>query len=510
MLPPQHLLAAPAALFFVASLAVAADRRIEGTVKAVDAERSTVTITTRSGRSTKDETLDVVKKARVTVNGQPAPLKDVRRGQQAVAVFNAELEVVTRLDANGEGIAPLVPEITVVNELPEPDGHHTGPWPSADGLTLYWKTQPGLANASAWIWSARRSSKDALFEDARRLVPGSDMTATADGLELILLQGDSVWVTTRPAIDAAFVRPRKIAELQGHGFLSVPCLSGDDLVLYLDRALPDQPAAPVKFVRANRRAKWTGPTPVKLAVPLGKGVRFFSVTLDGSRAFCLLFDWTPGRPADPNRNEVVMMRAERAGFGRPEVIRVGGEPLRGIFPRYVAATNELFFARAPAEGQRAEIAVIRNFDPDAIEAAPVAPAAASKPARPDRELLQGRWVSVSETLGGKPLTPEQIRDMNKRLEVKRDQLVIRRTGLGGRFGVYEGTIRLDPTASPKSFDWDGKTPDGAPESWRGIYQLEGDLLRLGYVGASSGEPRPAELRSDQGTSRRLVVFKRER
>jgi hypothetical protein len=59
-------------------------------------------------------TLDVVKKAKITVSGQPATLKDVRRGQKAVAVFNTELEVVTRLAATGEGVAPLVPEITVL------------------------------------------------------------------------------------------------------------------------------------------------------------------------------------------------------------------------------------------------------------------------------------------------------------------------------------------------------------------------------------------------------------
>jgi uncharacterized protein (TIGR03067 family) len=100
--------------------------------------------------------------------------------------------------------------------------------------------------------------------------------------------------------------------------------------------------------------------------------------------------------------------------------------------------------------------------------------------------------------------------MNKRLEVRGDRFVIRRTGLGGKFGVYDGAIRLDPTASPKSFDWEGKTPDGTGEGWRSIYQLDGDSLRPCYVGASSGEPRPTELRSDQGNTRRLVVFKRER
>lgn len=506
MLPPQRVLPTTIALFLMASLAIAADRRIEGTVKAVDAEKSTVIITTWSGATAKDETLDVVKKAKVTINGQPATLKDVRRGQKAVAIFNADLEVVTKLDATGEGAVALVPEITVVNELPEPEGHHTGPWPSADGLTLYWKTQPGFGNANAWIWSAKRKSKDAFFEDAKRLVPGSDMTASADGLELILLQSDSIWVTTRPAIDAAFARPRKVAELQGHGFLSVPCLSGDDLVLYLDRALPNQPAAPVKFTRPKRGATWTGPTPVKLAVPAGKGVRFFSVTPDGSRAFCLLFDWTPGRPSDPNRNEIVTMRAEGAGFGRPDVIRVAGEPLRGIFPRYVPATNELFFARSPAEGQRAEIVLVRNFDPDAIEPAPVS---AVKPARPDWESLLGDWVAISEETGGKRLAPEEIKTRNRRLSVKGDRMVMKRLDFGGKYGVYDGTFRLDPSSEPKIFSWSGKDPQGATVEFHGIYQLEGDQFRVCWVRATPDTKRPDRFEAPTGSRNVLLVFKRE-
>src|SRR6476646_2293899 len=113
------------------ALAQAADRRSEGVVKAVDADKSSVTLATQAGAMPKDETLDVVKKARVTVNGLPASLKDVRSGQKAVAVLNTELEVVTKLDAAGEGVAPLVPEVTVVNELPGPDGPHVGPWVSA-------------------------------------------------------------------------------------------------------------------------------------------------------------------------------------------------------------------------------------------------------------------------------------------------------------------------------------------------------------------------------------------
>lgn len=483
------------------------DRRIEGTVKAVDAEKSTVTLTTKDRTAAKDETLDVVKKARITVNGGPAALKDVRRGQQAVATFNTELEVVTKLDATGEGVAPLVPETTFLNELPEADVDHTGPWPTADGLTLYWKTRPRSGGGQSWIWSARRKTKDGLFEDARRLVPGSDMTVSADGLEMVLLQGVNLWATTRPSVDAAFIRPQKVAEFQDHGFISVPCLSGNDLVLYADRFFPNQPVGPVKSTRANRRAKWSAPVPVKVAIPAGKRARFFSVTPDGSRAFCVLFDVGPVQPnGNPPRVTGVLatMRAQGDGFSRPEVIKVNGEVLRGIFPRYVAATNELFYVRQE-EGKPAGIALVRDFDPDAIETTPVA---AARPTRPDREAIQGEWALVSETIAGNPLTPEQIGQLNKVLSIRGNRLRMSRTGLAGQFRTYDGTFRLDPTAQPRAFDWSGKRSDGAVEGWKGVYQLDGDVLRLCYVDASDGKPRPTEVRSTRESGGYLGEFKR--
>ncbi len=506
---PSLLLATAHGMALVASIAVAADRRIEGTVKAVDAERLAVTLTTTAGAATKDQRLDVLRKAKVTVDGRDAALGDVRRGQRAIAVFNDELEVVTRLDATGEGVAPMVPEVAVLNELPEPDLHRTGPWPTADGLTLYWKTQPVAGGGQAWIWSARRTSKDALFQDAKRLLPGSDMTVAADGLEMILLQGANLWSTSRPSIDAAFARPRQLAEFDGQGFISVPCLVGDDLTLYADRFFKGQPVAPVRSTRASRRAQWGSPTAVEVPLPAGKRARFFTVTPDGSRAFCVLFEVTPDQPGGParlNRSELATMRAEGNGFGRPVVIRLNGEPLRGIFPRYVPATNELFYVRQE-EDRPAEIVVVRNFDPEAIEAAPQP--AATAPARPDREAIQGRWAAASEQVGGALLSPEQIRQMNKRLEVRGERFVIRRVGLGGKFGVYDGTFRLDPKADPKTFDWTGKGPAGATEL-RGIYELEGDTLRLCYVEAASGAARPTELRSTEGSQRILIVLDRER
>jgi uncharacterized protein (TIGR03067 family) len=492
------------------SLAGAEERRIDGTVKAVDAEKSTITLGMKARAETKDETLDVLRKAKIKANGQTATLKDLRRGQRVVAVFDDKLEVVTRLEVTGEGIAPMVPEITIVNELPEPNGHHTGPWPSADGLTLYWKTQPGLRSDNAWIWSAHRKSKDGFFEDGKRLVPGSDMTVTADGLEMILVQGESLWVTSRPSIGAAFVRPRKVPELQGHGFLCVPCLSRDDLILYADRILPGQPVAPVKFTRANRRAKWGAPTAVKIALPADKAVRFFSVTPDGSRAFGLLIDSRaepPGRALQRSRNEIVTMRAEQSGFGRPVAIRIDGEPLQGIFPRYVPATNELFFARSLEEGKPAVIVLVRNFDPDTVETIAVAEKA-QNPTRGDLDALQGRWISVFEENEGKQLASRELKSMNKVLTVNGNRLTIRRMSDDGQVRSYDGTFRLEPLTVPRQLDWAGTGPRGADIEIRAIYELKGDTLRWCHIVTGQGLERPDAFEAPPGSRRVSNVFKR--
>jgi hypothetical protein len=113
---------------------LAANRRVEGEVKAVHAEKSTITLA-KDGAEAKDETLNVAKMAKLTVNGKAAALKDVRRGLRAVAVVDDELEVVKALDATGEGAAPFAPGITSVDELPNADLDYTGPWPTDDGLT---------------------------------------------------------------------------------------------------------------------------------------------------------------------------------------------------------------------------------------------------------------------------------------------------------------------------------------------------------------------------------------
>lgn len=149
--------------------AAAAEERVEGMVQAVSAEKQTLTVLVAG----KERTFDVLKKARIKVNGKEASLPGVRKGQKVVLLYNPELEVVAGIEATGDAAAD--PELVALKELPA--GQNSGPWPSPDGLTLYWQSNmPG--ERQRWIWCAERKDRDSLFEKPRKLVPGNDPTAS--------------------------------------------------------------------------------------------------------------------------------------------------------------------------------------------------------------------------------------------------------------------------------------------------------------------------------------------
>ena len=66
----------------------------------------------------------------------------------------------------------------------------------------------------------------------------------------------------------------------------------------------------------------------------------------------------------------------------------------------------------------------------------------------------------------------------------------------------DGSITTDTTRNPKTFDAQGSSKEGAKLNWCGIYEFEGDTLKL-----CIGEPgaRPKEFKSNPAT---LWVLKR--
>jgi uncharacterized protein (TIGR03067 family) len=121
----------------------------------------------------------------------------------------------------------------------------------------------------------------------------------------------------------------------------------------------------------------------------------------------------------------------------------------------------------------------------------------------DRAILQGRWYAVSEGSAGE----EAIIAMNKIMDATGDRMRIERTHKGKR-GVYDGTFRLEPTATPKRFDWEGTAVGGQVEL-HGIYELTEDTFKVCYMIVPKGATytRPNDY-STPGNSRVNITFKR--
>ncbi len=121
----------------------------------------------------------------------------------------------------------------------------------------------------------------------------------------------------------------------------------------------------------------------------------------------------------------------------------------------------------------------------------------------DMKVLQGDWLCIMEELGGQPYTKEKVKEMNKRMNVDKNSMIIKRV-IGGKSGTYEGKFELDPTTKPKKFDFTGKGPAGAKIEWKGIYELTENEFKVIYVGNGL---RPKEFKGAGGI---YVQFKREK
>ena len=121
----------------------------------------------------------------------------------------------------------------------------------------------------------------------------------------------------------------------------------------------------------------------------------------------------------------------------------------------------------------------------------------------DMKVLQGDWVCIMEELGGQPYTKEKVKEMNKRMNVDKNSMIIKRV-IGGKSGTYEGKFELDPTTKPKKFDFTGKGPAGAKIEWKGIYELTENEFKVIYVGNGL---RPKEFKGAGGI---YVQYKRDK
>lgn len=116
---------------------------------------------------------------------------------------------------------------------------------------------------------------------------------------------------------------------------------------------------------------------------------------------------------------------------------------------------------------------------------------------------QGTWVYERQTIGGWDL-PEDRRD---KIWVVVEGDIMTKTGVAGSMQKYK--IKLDSTTSPKSIDLvSPEHPSGETETHIGIYEWDGETLRMCFD--NSGEKRPKEFRSPKGQDNiYLSVLKRK-
>ena len=120
-------------------------------------------------------------------------------------------------------------------------------------------------------------------------------------------------------------------------------------------------------------------------------------------------------------------------------------------------------------------------------------------AKKELEKWQGTWVGQSAEVQGEILPESQAK--TKKLVVTGDKYIYT---MGDT--KEEGTIRLDPSKSPKQYDAQVSEGQYKGQSVQGIYDLGDDTLTLCF--SSPGSERPTQMSTKAGSHTRRTTYKR--
>jgi uncharacterized protein (TIGR03067 family) len=122
----------------------------------------------------------------------------------------------------------------------------------------------------------------------------------------------------------------------------------------------------------------------------------------------------------------------------------------------------------------------------------------------DKDNLQGTWVLVLAEFGGMKIEPPKGKETL--FTFKGDKVTT--TGDPGEKDV-EGTFKLDENKKPKEIDLVVPKQDKPKETetMKGIYQLDGDTLKMATPEAGPSGPRPTSF---DGKEVVVTTFKRKK
>jgi uncharacterized protein (TIGR03067 family) len=125
----------------------------------------------------------------------------------------------------------------------------------------------------------------------------------------------------------------------------------------------------------------------------------------------------------------------------------------------------------------------------------------AQPVDDAQQKLQGTWTATKAERNGKAA----------------DDVVGHRLSFtGNRFQIlskdgkplYEGTVRVNPSATPWAIDFDHTEEALKGKTWKGIYVLDGDALTICDNAPSLDEGRPSSFETKSGSGYELITFKR--
>lgn len=351
-------------ILHVAQVAVAETVTVNVSIQSVKPEAKEITVAYKTSTGEKSVTLDVSRKAEITLNGTQATLEALGPGQKGILEYHKTLSIVTRVDAVGTAIGP--PRLVHISEIEQPWAFSL----TDDGLRIYYeRREQGMGT----IYMAQRKDAESFFENEVKLFPGFFPTITGDGCEMLLLsvsthsKAGAFFSTTRENVEESFRRPSMISALHDPGAFSYPTnpfLSHNGLTLHFNRYPKEGKVELACATRPNRSTPWGKPTTVKV-----NGGDLFGpltcpfVTDDGLTLLCTVE--TPEIWARKSNLLKFSRTSLDAPFGNPESVEIKGiSKLMARWPRFVSSTQELFLVQYEKElFQKSRLIAVKNFVP---------------------------------------------------------------------------------------------------------------------------------------------------
>jgi uncharacterized protein (TIGR03067 family) len=128
------------------------------------------------------------------------------------------------------------------------------------------------------------------------------------------------------------------------------------------------------------------------------------------------------------------------------------------------------------------------------------PTARDLASKQELQRIQGSWQFVSLVDNGEKTAEAELKD--RTIFCGGDAFIVR----SGEHFVQAGSQKLDPSKSPKSINIMISQGDRKGDILLGIYELDGDTFKVCFD--TEGQERPTEFKSEQGSGKLLVVYKR--